>query len=325
MNMQINLRQPVNLIKKQVNLTKKQRGQALVEHIYLWPVLVFLVLGILQFSLFYRDKAIVNDATFRAAREGSLNHAFVSPMINTFVESLAPLYMSGRDATFSNYLRAVGEGYAKNLVDPTGTLVGSSISGVRIEVLSPNVSVLNAFGKETYALEDNCESKPAKRGSGLNSRIRTSGCKEVSYFQIPNDNLNIRELNTQSVQSFDGTSVNMNLQDANLLKIRGHWCAPLEVPLVGGIVYLINSASTGANSWNQSWIDFYIQKPEARDHVMASTCTARNTISSILSKSGFSWGAYFIPITSDAVVRMQSPIRCEGSNPLASGSCANLL
>ncbi len=306
---------------------KYSRGQAIAEHLYVWPLLLLLVLGILQFALFYRDKAIVNQATFRAAREGSLNHAFRAPMMTAFVESLAPLYMAnnspivGNSPSYPDYLAAVGESFVKNLVDPTGTFaVGSLIAGVNIEILSPNEPLFNAFAIDMFALEDDCESKKPTKRRG--TTILDSACTETSYFQIPNDNLNIRDTTTQTLNLGTAGAIETNLQDANLLKIRGHWCAALEVPLVGGIIYRVSSALVG-NNWGQSWVEFYVATPGFLAHPMAPSCTARNLINQITTRAGFSWGAYFIPITSDAIVRMQTPIRCESNSPNARTNCRN--
>lgn len=70
----------------------RARGQAMTEFIIVFPVLLLLVLGALQFALIYQAKTAVNYATFLAARAGALNNARMIFIENAFARGLAPLY-----------------------------------------------------------------------------------------------------------------------------------------------------------------------------------------------------------------------------------------
>lgn len=90
-----------------------------------------------------------------------------------------------------------------------------------------------------------------------------------------------------------GQTVDINLQDANLLKIRSHWCSGLEVPFVNRMIYGVVTSL------------FSQPGPHAR------ACQFKTNL---LSAGGVT-RAYYVPISSDSIVRMQSPVRFETNNP----------
>lgn len=286
------------------NMRKQQKGQALVELIALSMVLALLTLGTFQMALLYRDKATMNDAVFRAAREGALRHAFKNPMRLKLVEGLTPLYVKN-NPSYASYLAAQLTTLAENMINPTTGAPIGSMAGVRIDIISPNRAVFDAFSDRMYSLEDGCESRVRNNSNGNPS----TRCRERRYRQIPNDNLNIRASTLRTV-NVGGKEVQLNLQDANLLKVKGYWCAPLIVPFANKIIYdvLMN-------------ID-----PEVRinnRNPMLEACRTKTVLNRILSDAGATWRTYYIPITSDSVVRMQSPVRCEGDEVNGS-NCTNL-
>lgn len=90
---------------------------------------------------------------------------------------------------------------------------------------------------------------------------------------IPNDHLKYR--------SADDGGSNVSIQDANLLKLRVTYCYPLYVPLVSTVIKQIKGVNTG-----------------------------------VVSSGGFNRICYSndgIPIVAQAIVRMQTPIRREGT------------
>lgn len=289
---------------------QRQRGQAIVEHIILWPTLILLVLGTLQMALLYRDKATFNDATFRAAREGALNHANIHAMNKKLVEGLVPSYQ--KRANGSAYTAALTQAYSDNAIDPlTGALVGI-VAGIDIEVISPNRSIFNAFSKEMYELEDGCENliETVSRG---NDRTRCRERGEKLFKQIPNDNLHIRSDDTVNVV-VGGENIPMNIQDANLLKIRAHWCAPLTIPFGRFALY----------QWNRTWQWVY-ENTGGNTHPHWRACQAKTQENAALSASGSEPRIMYIPVSSDSVIRMQSPVRCQGDEHGGNVSrCSNL-
>ncbi len=280
---------------------RHQKGQSLVEHLILWPALVFVVMFALQLGQLYTAKATVNTASLRAAREGALRHGDVLHMNRIFVEGLAPLYLR-KDPNAINYGIAVGKSYAKNFVTANGTRLWGS--GILIEVISPNQDIFNTFAANQYTLPTGCE---ASRTTRRNNPWERTSCRESSRptRQIPNDNLNVRSAATRQV-TVNGQSVHMNIQDANLLKIRAHYCVPLTIPFMRAAFY--HTATNLRQMWNRDWYTFF-QTTEASRHPAYRTCIARTQRNSVSNNLGLTSRKYFIPVSADAVVRMQTPYR----------------
>lgn len=280
--------------------SRYQHGQGLVEHIILWPALVILVLGTIQLTLLYRDKATLNDAVFRAAREGSLNNASVNAMNRAMVQGLIPLYLR-QNPGVANYVRAEASAFLDNQIVPSsGRRIGNG--PLRVEVITPTQAVFNSFATTMYELQSGCE-RNIRRVNRNNDRTQ---CREQRYRQIPNDNLNIRP-STQRNINMGGTTVRMNIQDANLLKIRGHWCSALTVPLMGAGFY--HTWRRFSMWWNQNFWTFYNSKTTVRNHPHWNACVLKTTRNAVLNNRGLTSRKYYIPISSSAVVRMQSPVR----------------
>ncbi len=285
--------------KRQPMLRRCQSGQALVEHMILWPTLVIVVLGTIQAALLYRDKATLNDVVLRAAREGAVNNARTGPMHTMMVKALVPLYLK-RDPGAANYVLAEGRAFLDNQINPrNGNRIGNA--PLHIEVISPNADVFNTFARDVYQLEDGCETNIRRRFGNDITR-----CREQRIRQIPNDNLNIRDAGLRNV-TVAGQRVRMNIQDANLLKVRGHWCAPLAVPFMRSAFY--HTFRRFSMLWSQDFWFFYASKREVRNHPHWGACTAKTVRNAALYAAGIESRKYYIPISADAVVRMQSPVR----------------
>jgi hypothetical protein len=288
-----------------------QSGQSIVELIILWPTLILLTLGTLQMAFLYRDKAVFNDAVFRAAREGALNHAYVNTMNKKLVEGLIPLYQK-RAPTEAAYGDAFISAFRDNGIDPvSGNIIGLRAS-IKIDLIAPNRAIFSAFRVPMFELVEGCEDsiETVSRGNNRTSCARRG---EVLFTQIPNDNLHIRAKATSSVV-MNGENVRINLQDANLLKINAHWCAPLSVPFGRFALY----------QWDRTWSWIYANLGGA-EHPHWPVCRAKTAANAEASARGEATRIMYIPISSDAIVRMQSPIRCQGDerngNP---ARCRNL-
>lgn len=261
-------------MRTKITHSRYQKGQALAEHIILWPLLLLLTLGSVQMALLYRAKSTFNDATFRAAREGALNNAFKEPMRVKLAEAMAPLYLK-RNPGIAGYAQAVARSRLLN------TAVPPNMGGARIDIISPTQEIFTRFARRTYVLEP-CSG----RGCG-NSRFREA---RTQLLQVPNDNLNVRSAATQRLTS-GGQTIDINLQDANLLKIRAYWCYPMEVPVVNLVIYQAMNAFGRTRS------------PHWR------ACQVKTLASQLAG----GWRYYYLPIESHSIMRMQSPVRCEGS------------
>lgn len=276
---------------------KRLRGQAMAEYIIILPALLMLVLGAIQFALLYEIKSTLNYAVFVGARQGALKNASTNSIKDGIAAGMTPLF------TFEP--------------DIGGLLKGRAIA--MIEVFNPltmNVSVLSPTTKaaDDFAIDD-----PEDTSSPKKKRI------------IPNDNLTYRPTST-------GGSSGINIQDANLLKVRVTYCAKLIVPLVNVAIYSLVNGIAGVQNLSNEWFaestatattpndcsqlkDKYGGKV---DSIVAAGAkvgvdlgflsTALDSLSSALSGAtvpvlGWTIGGYRIPVTAEAVVRMQSPAR----------------
>lgn len=229
----------------------KQRGSFIVESVWLWPVLVMLTLGVIQMGFLYNAKATMNNATFQAAREGSIKHADKGAMEKRLAYAMAPLYIKKSKDIVELASKRV---YLQALMSVPLARIG------KIDIISPTKEIYREFEKTQYYLDN----------KGRERRIK----------QMPNDNLNVRSASKNLVKAASG-NVKINIQDANLLKIRGHWCYEMIVPFVNYVIYQTYSALPGGK--NPHW----------------RACRTLSVVND----------SYYLPVSSTSVVRMQTPIR----------------
>ena len=251
------------------NVMKTQRyqqGSAIVEHIIAWPILVLITLGSIQMGMLYKAKLTLNHATFQAAREGAVNYGHgkcigcadsgLKKMKSKLGDAMAPLYLKKDPNLVSYGLAQALSRTAANLTDP-------------IEIISPTRRIFNAFKKPTFILQCDNRTPPV--------------CRERRQVQIPNDNLNARDTANKSVGG-----VRINIQDANLLKIKSSWCYPLEIPVANLIIYELSRFSL----LNPTTFDS--RKIACQGAALAAGALAGKTM-------------YMIPISSTSTVQMQTP------------------
>jgi len=123
---------------------------------------------------------------------------------------------------------------------------------------------------------------------------------------IPNDNLMYRDP--------DAIKGGMNVQDANILKVRVTYCVRLIVPIVNRMVYAFTAAPPAkAEKIDSTYAGEKIAAPD-----MLKVSTGSGSAGSLCVSPDDTY-PYRIPVTSEAVVRMQSTFKC----PLPSGGgCA---
>lgn len=272
---------------------RKSRGQSMVEYLIILPSLLLLTLGAIQFALLYQIKSQVNYATYAAARQGALKNGNSTSIKDAFGAGMTPLFTNKAD--FSGILR----GRAVGAIEAFNPLV------TKIERISPPESVKTDFG-----IVD---------PTNANKRI------------VPNDNLQYRPTTV-------GANSNLNIQDANILKIRVTYCAKLIVPVANVAIYsLVNgiqgtknlageffstptNVATTPNSCSQLKDQFGSKLNAINDAASAVGADLGFISSALTSASNFlsgatipvlNWtiGGYRIPVTAEAVVRMQSPMR----------------
>ena len=166
--------------------------------------------------------------------------------------SMAPAYLFGqRD----------GEGVVK-AIDRATLLV--ALPGIGVTVVSPTRAIFDGLARTQH--------------------IRRSDESEYRWQTvIPNDNLRYRPRDTAPVETDQGTR-QINLQDANLLRIRSLWCHRLVVPGLDKLIFKL------ANQ--------------------ADVLSLRQTVCSAISDQDLPGVArgYYLAVTADAMVRMQSAV-----------------
>jgi hypothetical protein len=268
------------------NSRKNQSGQTMTEYIIILPLLLLLILGVIQFALIYQAKSSLNLATFMGARQGALMNAKKSAIKQGLASGMAPFFMrTSSKAELSDVSKARLIAAIEVFNEKT----------THVNILSPTLAAFKEF-----------------------NNTNTGG--------IPNDNLMFRDPSP-------GES-GMSIQDANLLKIRVTYCVKLIVPFVNRVIYSLSQGFSGVkNLTNVS----YAVTPRPTETV---SCPDDDGVSQVVQSitssmpSGvsiaederdvaFQWLVDFlpkapllnwridgmrIPITSEAIVRMQSPV-----------------
>jgi hypothetical protein len=177
-----------------------QEGQSAVEMLIALPLILILIFGIIQWGLISRTKVTLNAATELAARSGALNYGSRSAITNGFASGMMPLFLHGDDS--DSKLNLSGTTMAK-LRSTFAVNKQASLT-----ILNPSSAIWNKY-KE-------------------NVKYPRIGRSET---EIVNDNLMYRPSSPRNING-----LKMNLQDANLLKIRMDWCEELVVPIIGQMI-----------------------------------------------------------------------------------------
>lgn len=262
-------------------LRKKLKGQAMTEYLIILPSLLLLILGVIQLAFIYQAKSTLNYATFMGARQGALKNANLNSVKDGVAAGMTPYFMHTSTAPDMPDLVKARLISAIEIFNP---------KTASVEILSPSAAAFNA--------------------------LNLGG-------SIPNDNLMYRT----------ATGDGMSIQDANLLKIRVTYCVKLIVPFVDRIIYgLATGIQSVTNLTNES---FWQSNAESRPNL----CSAMNAaygngdttiqnmnaaeasglsgpqktalagaLSSVIPGLNWNLGGWRIPITSEAIVRMQSPV-----------------
>lgn len=194
-----------------MNKSGDQTGQSIVEFIVVIPIFFALLFGIFEFTFIYKAKATLNTATFEAARAGSLNHGKNSAMVDALAKGMTPLYMKGHG---SADLVGMGSAYAQSRA--VALAIELLPTAGPVEVISPSPEVFEAFS--------------VKR---LVKLTNESDYKEAEF--IPSDNLYFRSSDAVAVD-VGAETLMLNIQDANVLKIRTLWCYKMKTPLVSRLI-----------------------------------------------------------------------------------------
>lgn len=243
-----------------LNRVFRIKGQALTEFIIIMPLFFALLLGVFEMAYVYRAKALLNTATFEAARAGSLNHAKKNPMRESLVSGMIAEFMRG-DRSAGGLVKAYVKAKAFETIINKGRPT--------ISIISPTKEIFDKFSVKRKV-------------------ILANESRERNIKIMPNDNLNFRSTKLENVR-INGKDQKINIQDANLLKVKSFWCYELKVPILKNLIVQVAEGRFGLGT----------ASPEQR------VCSLGGKLA---SAAGSSKTSRYLAITSQAVVRMQTPV-----------------
>lgn len=268
----------------------KLNGQAMAEFVIVVPVLILLIFGAMQVALIFSAKTTLNYATFQAARIGAVNHATYSGIRKGLIRGLAPLFTSSNTRRGPQVAQDIAAGINSDKSN-SGTkrdALSEVDAFVRIVRVSPGIDM---FGTSA---------------SGF-GELNADGIVE-----IPNSQLMYRDASVKT---------GVNIQDANLLKIRVQYCYKLMVPLVNKIIGSLSEL----NNTRVSYQDYEtVGDPRFADANRYSANEAADSTKSLASYDELCSGRGLLSgrvedntgfiISAEAIVRMQSPAYEEDDN-----------
>lgn len=117
-------------------MVKRARGQSTTEFLIIFPLLIMLVFGIIQFALIYQARATLNHAALLAARAGALNNGDAGKMRTALASGLAPLFAT--EPSMGGYVKAVAKANFETV---------AAANMVKLDVLNPTRAALSDFGR----------------------------------------------------------------------------------------------------------------------------------------------------------------------------------
>lgn len=244
----------------------KQGGQGAVEFVIVFVLFAALLTGLFEMTRVFRAKHVLNTATFSAARAGALNNALKGPMNAELATSMAPIYARANSPT--GLIGAVARARAFGLA--------LEAAGGGVHIVSPTEGMFQQLARTQYLPTE---------GEGGTRRVNV----------IPNDNLRWRPPDVAVVDA-DGREIAVNLQDANLLKVRSVWCHRLVVPALDRLIFTVVDGFSQALSSSRQGIC---------SRISAGGALVDEVVSADIA------GGFYIAIAADAIVRMQSPVLAE--------------
>ena len=150
-----------------------QRGAAMVEFVVVGPIITFLGLAILQYSLMFFAKSQINHATFMAARAGSMANADVEKIRTAYQTALIPLYGGGQSS------EALAAAYAKAVADLTADTL-------RVEVLNPTKESFDDYATDTALNKHYAARAIPNTGMALKTNLDTVAANSGQTLQDAN-------------------------------------------------------------------------------------------------------------------------------------------
>lgn len=166
---------------------------------------------------------------------------------------------------------------------------GVSAALARAQIDAANYSIIAVLNPTSAAIQDY-------------SRPRYYPDQAATYSEMPNDSLMYRDASITSA-----ATSGMNIQDANLLKIHVHYCYAMYVPLVNKVIYYATNVIGSIGTMGLLTRDPANQDPYGAPRNADVLCKTQ-------LKDGVATGRWPIALDSEAIVRMQSPLRASALN-----------
>lgn len=303
----------VPLVRK-VRTLKRGGGQAMVEYLIIVPILLMLTLGAIQFAMLYHIKSTLNYATFMAARQGSLKNAKPNAIKDGLAAGMTPLFtvFAIPPETSPSPALALVRGRVIAMIEVFNPLTTT------VEILSPVPEAYEDFDPDKANKtipNDNlmyrCTGTPCVAPTGAKSgitiqdanilKIRVTYCAKLivplanaTLYALVNGIEGTKNLTTELFSSAPKTAKTPN----NCSKLKDKFGGKVD-SLTAGLSQVSNAASIAGVSIDTSVISNGVN-------------AALNAASAALDGATIpvlNWGigGYRIPITSEAVIRMQSP------------------
>lgn len=149
-----------------------QRGIAVLEFAIAAPVLTVLGLGVTQYSLLFFTKSQLNQASFMAARAGSVANAKLGKIEDAYAQALIPLYGGGQNAT------ELAEALARAKADMAGN--------VQITMINPTKEAFADFNDPALQAKLNTQGKRVIPNSSLAFKGQALGASSGETIQDAN-------------------------------------------------------------------------------------------------------------------------------------------
>lgn len=249
---------------------------------------------------------MLNRFHLRQRGQATIEYIYVLPiLLLLFLASLQFIFIYEAKQTL-NYATFVGT--------RAGALNGGSMAAIK-DGLAAGLAPLYAqkFGTRTelQAIKEGRRTARDELANPKLARIQivnpTPAALGAFGGTIPNDNLMYRDPTV--------LKSNMNVQDANLLKVRVTYCARLVVPLVKNMIFtfaLPSTASVTPARIDSTYSGGTIAAPE-----LLKQPTVNTIAPDTLCNDPTNAFPYRIPVTSEAIVRMQTPFIDPGATTVA--------
>ena len=279
------------------------RGQSMVEFLIVLPSLLLIVLGILQFSLMYQARNLLNHAAFIGARQGALSGGNMTSIKDGVASAMAPLFM--RVSLPSNPALpsspAMSDVVKARLIS---TIEIFNLNTALIEILNPTPDVFHKHNLNGAIPNDNLMYRSTASADGGSIQDANLLKIQVTYcfkLVVPFVNQLIYGLNVglEEVKNLAGISFkpgDTQERNTNLCSDSNKMRDAAKEAAAGFVVDNINAATSGSGIYEG----------------LSTSLTdgAKNAVNAAFGAlpplNWFPLGIR-IPITAEATVRMQTP------------------